>query len=64
MRSVGYDAATSELEIEFAGGDVYRYSMVPASVHQALLDSPSKGAFLGRKIIPRYPAREVYPDRT
>lgn len=60
VASVGYDASTNELEIEYAGGDVYRYSMVPPSVHRALLADRSVGAFVNREIKPHYPGREVF----
>lgn len=60
VRSVGYDAATNELEIEFAGGDVYRYSMVPPSIHRRLVEADSVGAFVNREVKPHYPAREVF----
>lgn len=58
--AVGYDAATNELEVEFTGGDVYRYSMVPPSVHRALLAAESIGGYVNREIKPSYPAREVF----
>lgn len=60
MAAVGYDPDTNELEIEFAGGDVYRYSMVPASVHRELMAAPSIGAFVNREIKPQYPGREIF----
>jgi hypothetical protein len=58
--SVGYDAATNELEIEFAGGDVYRYYAVPARVAAALREADSPGRFVNQQIKPRYRAVEMY----
>lgn len=63
VRSVGYDAATQELEIEFATGKVYRYSAVPASVHDWLVRTRNKGSFVTRKISPCYPYRLVEDER-
>ena len=60
VSAVGYDPATNELDIEFAGGDVYRYSMVPPSVHRELLAAESVGAFVNREVKPYYPGREIF----
>jgi hypothetical protein len=50
ITSVGYDAATLELEIEFRGGRVYRYRGVPSDVHQFLLRTPEKGSYVNRVV--------------
>ncbi len=55
VKSVGYDAAFSTLDIEFSSGAVYRYFAVPAAMHFALLRAESVGAFVSRRI------RDVYP---
>ena len=55
VASVGYDAALAVLELEFRSGGVYRYFAVPAAVHEALMRSQSKGAFVSRLV------RDVYP---
>ena len=55
VTSVGYDATTNELEIEFAGGGVYRYYGVPASRVEALLAAASIGRYVTEHIKPRYP---------
>lgn len=60
LRSVGYDAATAELELEFASGDVYRYYAVPARVHRELLAAESPGAYFNRHVSDRYPTRQQY----
>lgn len=54
ITSVGYDPATAVLQIEFVGGDVYSYFLVPASVHRALMGSPSKGRFFGEHVRDRF----------
>jgi len=60
LRSVGYDADTALLEIEFTSGDVYRYFAVPPSTHRALMTAASPGAFFNRHISDRYPTRQQY----
>jgi hypothetical protein len=57
--SVGYDAAEQTLEIEFAGGAVYRYFEVPDFVHRRLLGSSSPGRFVNAVVKPNYRFREV-----
>lgn len=47
---VGYDADKKELFITFKGGATYKYSNVPASIYQDLVESESFGKFLSQKI--------------
>ncbi|MET3807502.1 hypothetical protein ABIB25_004528 [Nakamurella sp. UYEF19] len=54
VASIGYDPSTAVLQLEFVSGDVYSYFLVPASVHRALMGSPSKGRFFGEHIRDRY----------
>ncbi len=54
IASVGYDASTHMLEVEFVHGAVYQYLDVPAGVHVAFLAAGSKGVFLNEAI------RDVY----
>lgn len=44
--SVGYDPKRRILEIEFEGGGVYDYLGVPPEVFAALMEAPSKGAYV------------------
>jgi hypothetical protein len=55
LKSVGYAPESQTLEVEFHHGAVYRYLGVPPTVHEALLRSESKGAFLNREV------RDIYP---
>jgi hypothetical protein len=59
LRSVGYDSDDQILEIEFASEDVYRYFVVPRSVHAALMDAESPGRYFNETIRDRYPTRQV-----
>jgi hypothetical protein len=59
LRSVGYDSASSTLEVEFNSGGVYQYSSVPESVFSALMRASSKGIYLNDHIKDRYRCRQV-----
>lgn len=48
--SIGYNAGTMLLEIEFVSGKVYRYFDVPSSVHTGLMSADSKGQFFNAQI--------------
>jgi hypothetical protein len=43
LRSVGYDAESQILEIEFKQGAVYQYYEVPPEVHASLMAARSIG---------------------
>lgn len=60
LRSVGYDADQRILEIEFLSDEVYRYFVVPRSVHAALMESESPGRYFNQTIRDRYPTRQVH----
>ena len=50
LASVGYEAASAVLEVEFNNGSVYRYSGVPEHVYKGLMDAASKGGFFDRHV--------------
>jgi hypothetical protein len=50
VRSVGYDADTRTLTVEFHSGARYAYADVPSEEHEALLAATSIGAHLATKI--------------
>jgi hypothetical protein len=50
LHSVGYDHATSTLEIAFHSGGIYQYSRVPSTVYTALMNASSKGQFFDAHI--------------
>ena len=45
LRSVGYEASSSTLEIEFLDGGVYQYYSVPESRYSGLIAASSKGSY-------------------
>jgi hypothetical protein len=63
IRSVGYDPATSTLELAFHGsGKTHAYHNVPWQVHAKLMMAKSKGQFAHRNIFTNYRTTEVLSD--
>ena len=56
--SVGYDATTETLEVEFKNG-VYQYYNVPQPIYDQMITSESVGKFLHVYIKPMYPCAKV-----
>jgi hypothetical protein len=56
---VGYDLAQELLQLEFCSRTTYHYFGVPAAVHAALLDAPSKGRYFNRTIRGSFPYRRL-----
>lgn len=46
--SIGFDAASGILEVEFRHGGVYQYYGVPAAVHDALMATDRAGQSVGK----------------
>lgn len=63
MRSVGYEARSRILEIEFDSGAVYQYLGAPARVYEQLIAAESKGRYFNREIRDRYQYVEVRQSR-
>jgi hypothetical protein len=57
--SVGYDAASETLEIEFQNGGVYQYYNVGQSTFDEFMATPSKGQFLAYQIKNAFPYSRV-----
>jgi len=57
--SIGYDAASSVLEVEFKGREVYQYSGVPAHHYEGIMKAESHGKYLNAFIRGKYSYREV-----
>jgi hypothetical protein len=64
MRSVGYQAKSRILEIEFDSGVVYQYLGVAARIHEQLLEAESKGRYFNSEIRDVYPYVEVSRTRS
>ena len=54
LATVAYDEGRELLQLGFCAGAVYQYFGVPAAVHLALLDAPSKGRFFNHSIRGRF----------
>lgn len=50
LASVGYDAQTQTLEIEFLNGGIYQYFNVPNTVYTSLMAASSHGQYFDRYI--------------
>ena len=59
IKSVGYDATTQTLEVEFLKGSVYQYRDVPISLYTEFMNASSKGKFHYNHIM-----RKFYYSRT
>ena len=45
IKSVGYDAETRTLEVEFNSGGVYQHTDISPAQHKAFIESESPGRF-------------------
>ena len=59
LATVAYDEAGEQLQLEFCSRAVCLYFGVPAAVHQALLDAPSKGKYFNQAIRGRFLYRPI-----
>lgn len=59
LKSVGYDAETKTLEVEFHDGGLYQYFNVPAVVHRDLLNASSIGQYFSFFIKTTYRCKKV-----
>jgi len=50
IASIGYDADSETLEIEFLNGGVYQYFDVPEREYESLMAAGSHGSYLARSI--------------
>ena len=51
---IGYDNASSILEVVFRAGGVYRYKGVPENVYHGLMAAPSHGTFFQKHVKAQY----------
>jgi hypothetical protein len=50
IASVGHDASSQTLEVEFLNGSIYEYYNVPEHVYQELISASSVGGYLARQV--------------
>ena len=54
VASIGHDAKTNTLEVEFNNGTIYHYFHVSHKVFEEFLEAPSVGKYLASEIKPTY----------
>lgn len=59
LRTVGYEAETRLLDIEFGSRSVYRYFEVPEQVYRELLEAESAGRYFAQHIRDGYEFRRL-----
>ncbi|MEP0825705.1 MAG: KTSC domain-containing protein [Nitrososphaera sp.] len=59
IRSIGYDATTRTLEIEFSSGGVYQYYSVDEAVYEQLISASSIGSFFHQHIRDKYQTQRI-----
>ena len=57
--SVGYEAATSILELELVSGEIVQYFHVPLTTYIGLMNAGSKGDFYSHNIKAGYESKRV-----
>lgn len=54
IASIGYEAETETLEVEFLDGSIYHYFNVPSSLYDGLMNAASHGVYLNANIKGKY----------
>ena len=50
VASIGYDAESCILEVEFNNGAIYHYYDVPSYIYDEIMNADSKGSYLHRNV--------------
>ena len=59
ISSVGYDAPSETLEVEFSNGTLYQFYNIPQGLYDEFLAASSKGQFFNVYIKTAYPYSRV-----
>ncbi|MEK6592176.1 MAG: KTSC domain-containing protein [Pseudomonadota bacterium] len=59
IRSVGYDARSRILEIEFSSGGIIQYSGVADEIYRRFVNSPSSGSYFRDNIEENFSSKRV-----
>jgi hypothetical protein len=59
ISSIGYEASSNTMEVEFHSGSIYQYSRVPERVYEALMSARSHGAYFNDHVRDNYSTRQV-----
>jgi hypothetical protein len=63
LTTIAYDRIRELLQLEFNSHAIYHYFGVPAAVHTALLDAPSKGGYFNQAIRGKFAFRRISSGR-
>ncbi len=53
IKSIGYDATSKTMAVQFNSGATYHYDDVPAETHSALMSAKSVGGHFHKHVLPR-----------
>lgn len=59
IKSVGYEASSQTLEIEFNSGSIMQYSRVSPEVHRRFLAAPTMASFFRDNIEESFTAKRI-----
>lgn len=59
IASIGYDALSKMMQVEFKNGAIYEYSNVQPEVHRGFMASESKGKYLHSAIRGHYQTKRI-----
>lgn len=62
VSAAGYDAESRTLAITFKGGRTYRYTEVPQSVFENLLQAKSVGKFVSTSVVGKFALEKQRKD--
>jgi hypothetical protein len=61
IKSVGWEADSETLEVEFSSGGIYQYAGVTRGAYEAFINAPSLGLFFHEKIRGVYDFKRMNP---
>lgn len=59
LASVGYDAPSQTLEVEFNHGGIYQYYDLPEKIYTELMSADSIGSYFSHNIRNVYPTQKI-----
>lgn len=62
IKSVGYDAESKTMEVEFGSGR-YRYADVPPEVHTGLVGAESAGKYFAANVRAKFQGQKLEPEQ-
>ena len=59
VASIGYDAASRILEVEFLNGTVYDYFDVPQAIYTGIMGAASHGSYLAQFVKGKFKYKQI-----